>query len=66
MFGYDTLMNHYRTNFSLMTHYKYNLSEIENILPWEKFLYMDMLRQFVQQQDDLAKNQAAVHRTQGR
>jgi hypothetical protein len=61
MFGYDSLMNFFRTNFSLMQHHKYSLAEIENMMPWEKFLYIDMLHQHIQHMEDL-KRQAQNER----
>ena len=27
----------------MMQHHKYSLSEIDNLIPWEKEVYMDML-----------------------
>lgn len=66
MLGYDSLMNHFRTNFSLMQHHKYNLSDIENMMPWEKFVYIDMLKQHIKQQEDLARDQAAAAKVQRR
>jgi hypothetical protein len=55
MLGYDNLMNYFRTNFSLMQHHKYSLADIEGMMPWEKFLYIDMLRQHIQNLEDQAK-----------
>jgi 3-methyladenine DNA glycosylase AlkD len=66
MLGYDTLMNHFKTKFSLMQHHKYNLSDIENMMPWEKFVYVDMLKQHIQHQEDLARDQAAAMKAQQR
>jgi len=57
MLGYDTLMNFYRTNFALVQHHKYSLAEIEAMMPWEKFLYVDMLKQYLQNLED-QRNQA--------
>jgi hypothetical protein len=64
MLGYDTLMNYFQTNFSLMQHHKYSITEIESMMPWEKFIYIDMLKQFIKQQEDLARDQAAQIRAQ--
>jgi len=66
MLGYDSLMNHYKTNFSLIQHHKYNLSDIENMMPWEKFLYVDLLKEHIKHQEDLARDQAAASRVQQR
>jgi len=64
MLGYDSLMNYYKTNFSLMQHHKYSLSDIENLMPWEKFIYVDMLKQYIKHQEDLARDQAAQIKAQ--
>ena len=32
-----------RTNFALMQHHSYSLSDIEGLIPWERDLYITML-----------------------
>lgn len=64
MLGYDNLMNYYKTNFSLMQHHKYSLSDIDNMIPWEKFIYVDMLKQYIKHQEDLMRDQAAQQKAQ--
>jgi hypothetical protein len=64
MLGYDSLMNFFKTNFSLMQYHKYNLSDIENMMPWEKFIYVDMLNQYIKHQEDLKHDQAAQRKAQ--
>lgn len=65
MLGHDTLMNHFKTNFSLMQHHKYSLYDIEHMMPWEKFLYVDLLKQYIKEQQDLQRDQAAARKAQG-
>jgi hypothetical protein len=36
MMLHDNLANHYTTNFALMQHHKYSLTELENMMPFEK------------------------------
>ena len=64
MLGYDSLMNFFKTNFSLIQYHKYNLSDIENMMPWEKFIYVDMLNQYIKHQEDLKRDQAAQRKAQ--
>lgn len=64
MLGYDTLMNYYQTNFSLMQHHKYNLSDIESMMPWEKFIYVDMIKEYIKHQEDMNRDQAAQRKAQ--
>ena len=49
-----------------MQHHKYNLSDIEGMMPWEKFVYVDMLKQHIKNQEDLARDQAASMKAQQR
>ena len=39
-----SLMNFYELNFSLMQYHKYSLTEIENMIPWERDVYVTMLQ----------------------
>ena len=64
MLGYDSLMNFFKTNFSLMQHHKYSLTDIEHMMPWEKFIYVDMLNQYIKHQEDLNRDQAAQRKAQ--
>jgi|TARA_Y100001937_G_scaffold108719_1_gene152629 hypothetical protein len=43
MLSHDSLMNHYKTNFALMQHHKYSLTELENMYPFEREIYTSML-----------------------
>jgi len=40
---HDSLANMFQSNFALMQHHKYSLSDLENMLPWERRLYIDMV-----------------------
>ena len=42
-------------NFSLMQHHKYSLSELENMIPWEREIYVDMLITYIKEENDKAK-----------
>ena len=37
------LENYYRLNFALMQYHKYSLTEIENMMPWERDIYVSLL-----------------------
>ena len=36
-------MSHYEVNFAMVHHHKYSLTEIENMTPWEKEIYIQMI-----------------------
>ena len=42
------LENYYKLNFSLMQYHKYSLTEIENLIPWERDIYVGLLQQYVE------------------
>lgn len=60
MFGYDTLSNYYQTNFALIHHHKYSLTEIENLIPWEKFIYLELLMNVIREEQEQARAQEAA------
>jgi hypothetical protein len=57
IFSYDTLGNYYQTNFSLMQHHKYSLTELDNMLPWERQIYIDMLVMHLEEERERLKAQ---------
>lgn len=61
--GHDSLANVIKSNFNLMHHHKWGLTEVEGLMPWEKHVYVDMLNAWVQEQEDLAKQQENEHKS---
>tara|TARA_Y100001963_G_scaffold125739_1_gene177606 strand:+ start:5305 stop:5496 length:192 start_codon:yes stop_codon:yes gene_type:complete len=43
----DSMME---TNFSLMQYHKWSLTEIENMIPWEKEIYVNFLVKYLEKQ----------------
>jgi hypothetical protein len=56
---YNTLENYYRTNFALIQHHKYSLSDIENMMPWERTVYVSLLNQYLKELEEKQKQQNA-------
>ena len=46
----------YYTNFNLMQHHKYSLEEIENMMPFEHDIYIDMLKDYLQKLEKQREN----------
>jgi hypothetical protein len=42
------LENYYNLNFQLAQHHKYSITEIENFLPFERDLYVQMLKGWIE------------------
>jgi len=41
-----------------MQHHKYSLTEVENMLPWERDIYVDMLIQHLKEEKRKAQERA--------
>ena len=48
--GHESLHNYYRMNFALMQYHKYSLAELEDMLPFERELYVHMLVQYLEEE----------------
>ena len=44
------LESYYRLNFSLIQYHKYSLTEIENLIPWERDIYVEMLKAHLEEE----------------
>ena len=45
------LESYFKINFSLMQHNKYSLTEIENMMPWERDIYLTLLNQYIEEEN---------------
>ena len=45
----------YQLNFALMQHHKYSLTELENMIPFEREIYVTLLKQFLEEQEERMK-----------
>lgn len=39
-------------NFALMQHHKYSLTELENMIPWERDIYINLLIQYIKDENE--------------
>jgi hypothetical protein len=47
----------YQINFSMMQHHKYSLSELENMIPWEREVYTELLSQYIKDEEERMQQQ---------
>ena len=52
------LESYFRINFALMQFHKYSLTEIENMMPFERDVYLTLLKQHIEE-ENLKAQQAA-------
>ena len=55
--GHTDLESYFRINFALMQHHKYSLTELENMIPWEKEVYLAFLQQYIEEENLKAQQQ---------
>ena len=44
------LESYFRINFALMQFHKYSLTEVENMIPWERDIYLALLQQHIEEE----------------
>ena len=49
------LENYFKLNFALMQYHKYSLSEIENMMPWERDIYVALLQNHLEEEEQKMK-----------
>jgi len=53
--AHTDLVSYFKTNFALMQHHKWSLTEINDMIPWEKEVYISLLQQYIEEEN--LKNQ---------
>jgi len=49
--AHTDLESYFKTNFALMQHHKYSLTELENMIPWEREVYVSLLQQYIEEEN---------------
>ena len=49
--AHTDLESYYKLNFVLMQHHKYSLTELENMIPWEREVYIALLKQYIEEEN---------------
>ena len=54
---HNTLSGYYEVNFALMHHHKWSMEYIDNLIPFEKEIYMNLLTKFLKEEERRMKEQ---------
>jgi hypothetical protein len=49
--AHESLESYFKTNFALIQHHKYSLTELENMIPWEREVYVSLLHNFIEEEN---------------
>ena len=59
--AHEDLETYYKTNFALMQHHKYSLTELENMIPWERDIYLTLLQQYIEEEKLKAQQERGIN-----
>ena len=59
--AHDSLYNYYKTNFGMMQYHKYSLTEIENMMPWEREIYIGLLMEHIKEENQRIERENSTH-----
>ena len=59
--AHEDLASYYNTNFALMQHHKYSLTELENMIPWERDIYLTLLQQYIEEEKLKAQQERGIN-----
>ena len=45
-----------------MQHHKYSLAEVENLIPWEREIYLMLLMKYIEEENERMEKEAASMR----
>ena len=55
----ENLLNYYKTNFAMVQHHKYSLTELEEMMPFERDIYITLLGEFIKEENQRHREQQA-------
>ena len=62
MLSHDSLANHYQTNFAMIQHHKWSLTELDTMIPFERQIYVSLLQQWIKEENERVRSQNAKMR----
>ncbi len=62
LMSHEELTSYMQTNFALMKFHKYTLEDLENMLPWEREVYIILVENWVKEQNDRARERESKQR----
>lgn len=54
--SHNSLSNYYKLTFQLMQHHNYSLTELENLIPFERDIYVGLLQTHLEEEKERLRN----------
>jgi hypothetical protein len=62
LMSHEELTSYMQTNFALIKFHNYTLEDLENMVPWEREVYIILVENWIKEQNDQAREQASKQR----
>lgn len=62
--GHNNLASYFNNQFALAQHHKWSITELESMMPWEKYIYIDLLQQFIKEEQDRLRDLEVERKSQ--
>ena len=62
MLSHDSLANHYQTNFAMIQHHKWSLTELDTMIPFERQIYVSLLQEWIKEENERVRAENAKMR----
>ena len=59
--AHEDLESYFKTNFTFIQHHKYSLTELENMIPWERDIYLTLLQQYIEEEKLKAQQEQGLN-----
>ena len=54
------LESYFRINFALLQFHKWPIGDVENMIPWEREVYLSLLQQYIEEENLKAQQQSGI------
>jgi len=58
--AHTNLESYYKINFALIQHHKWSLTELNEMIPWEREVYLSLLQQYIEEENLKAQQQNGI------
>ena len=59
--AHEDLESYYKTNYAYKQHHKNSLTELENMIPWERDIYLTLLQQYIEEEKLKAQQERGIN-----
>ena len=61
MLYHTDITSFFEENFALMQHHGWSLNDLENMIPWERDIYLTLLQQYIEEEKLKAQQERGIN-----